>query len=69
MAVPVSGDSALTLGQPQPLFEITDASRPYDGSADGERFITVEPAGGAGQSANPKIRVVENWFEEFRDRE
>jgi eukaryotic-like serine/threonine-protein kinase len=37
----------------------------YDVSADGKRFVVIEPVG----SVPPlTIRVVENWFAEFRDR-
>ena len=38
----------------------------YDVSADGQRFVLPEPVEG-GKPA--KIRVVMNWYEEFRDRE
>ena len=37
----------------------------YDVSADGERFVLIEPVGGPQPAA---IRVVQNWYEEFRDR-
>ena len=37
----------------------------YDASADGRRFLLFEPVGGSGE---PSIRVVQNWYEEFRDR-
>jgi len=40
--------------------------RNYDVTADGQRFVVVEPVGDA---PAPKIRVVLNWFEEFRDRQ
>jgi hypothetical protein len=40
----------------------------YDVSAAGQRFLTVAPVEGA-NSAPPKIRIVQNWHEEFRDRE
>ena len=36
----------------------------YDVSADGERFVLTEPVGGDAPST---IRVVQNWYEEFRD--
>ena len=38
----------------------------YDVSADGQRFVLIEPVGGPQPAA---IRVVQNWYEEFRDRE
>ncbi len=75
MAVPVSTERALTLGQPQRLFESADlrsgpAAPQYNVSADGQRFVTMAPVeDGDEESAPPKIRVVQNWYEEFRDRE
>ncbi len=75
MAVSVSTESAFTLGQPQQLFEAPALTRTggglnggYDVSADGQRFLTIAPVEGA-DSAPPTIRIVENWYEEFRDRE
>ena len=74
MAISVSGESAPTLGQPQPLFEALGLTMTgagpggYDVSADGQRFLTVAPVEGA-DAAPPKIRLVQNWYEEFRDRE
>ena len=37
----------------------------YDVSHDGRRFITIETLG---DDRKPRIRVVQNWFEEFRGR-
>ncbi len=74
MAVSVSTDGVFTLGQPRQLFESSDLRQPggvsptYDVSADGERFVMIAPVEGD-EAAAPKIRVVENWHEEFRDRE
>ena len=39
----------------------------YDVSADGQRFLLAEPVGE--DTAEPAIRVVQNWFAEFKDRE
>ncbi len=44
-------------------------STPYDVSADGQRFILAEPAGEGADAPEPSIRVVQNWFAEFRDRQ
>ena len=41
-------------------------SHVYDVSADGQRFLIPDAARG---SEPPRIRVVLNWFEEFRDRQ
>ena len=74
MAVSVSTDQGFILGQPQRLFESEDlvanvfGRKPYDVSADGKRFLTIAPAEDE-NTAPPVIRVVENWYEEFRDRE
>ena len=37
----------------------------YDVSVDGSRFVIPERAG----TETFTVRVVENWYEEFRDRE
>ena len=39
----------------------------YDVSADGQRFVLAEPVDG--EPAELSIRVVQNWFEEFRERQ
>ncbi|MDA1236322.1 MAG: protein kinase [Acidobacteria bacterium] len=74
MAVTVSSDQSFTLGQPRMLFQSPDlgfgGSLSYDVSADGQRFIMTTPIGGGGeQSTPPTIMVVQNWYEEFRDRQ
>lgn len=78
MAVSVSTESALTLGLPQSLFAtpnldpIRSPAQPggYDVSADGQRFLTMGPAETDGEeTARSSIRVVMNWYEEFRDRD
>ena len=37
----------------------------YDVSLDGRRFLVPQAVGG---TAQPSIRVVQNWYEGFRDR-
>ena len=75
MAVSVSTGQGVTLGQPQQLFESPELAfgaltTSYDVSADGQRFIMVAPVEDDDEdAAPPKIRIVENWYEEFRDRE
>ncbi len=70
MAVSVSTEQSFTLGQPHALFESSDLFRGwYDVSADGERFLMVAPLEEGEETAPPRIRVVQNWQEEFRDRE
>ncbi len=78
MAVAVSTEQRFVLGQPQRLFESDDlrlrtvtlgwGSPEYDVSADGNRFLTVTPVEDE-NARSPAIRVVQNWYEEFRDRE
>ena len=61
------------VGTPRMVFEwpgIADAAdvsayARYDVFADGERFVALELL----PDSEPKIRFIENWFEEFRDRE
>jgi serine/threonine protein kinase/Tol biopolymer transport system component len=74
MAVSVSTEQGFILGKPERLFESEDLQRrayaapDYDVSADGQRFLTTAPADDE-NAAPPAIRVVQNWYEEFRDRE
>jgi hypothetical protein len=41
----------------------------YDVTSDGEGIVLAEPVEDEGEAPEPRIRVVENWYEEFRDRE
>ena len=73
MAVSVTLEPEFTHGHPQRLFESQDlynrvVSLTYDVSVDGQRFLTIAPFPDENAAA-PTIRVVENWYEEFRDRE
>ena len=74
MAVSVSTEQGFTLGQPQLLFEDPSLftggpGAMYDVSADGQRFVTVAPVEGEDETTTPSVRIVENWHEEFRERE
>ena len=70
MTVSVSNNPVFSAGTPKRLFTHGDTGqaplRGYDVTDDGQTFVVVEPAEDAGP---PVIRVVENWYEEFRDRE
>lgn len=70
MAVPVSTEPSFSASMPTPLFEhpalIDRWGYEYDVSADGHRFIVAETAG---EEPKAWIQVVQNWFQEFRDRE
>ena len=75
MAVSVSTSPKLTIGAPEKLFsDDTLVFRPridwlnYDVTPDGQRFVVREREQEAGEAA-VKLRVVQNWYEEFRDRE
>ena len=73
LAVSVSSGPAFSVGSATRLFAHPGLLpgfhfAPYDVSADGQRFILAESVA---ESADPKpsIRVVQNWYEEFRGRE
>ena len=73
IAVEVSTEGEFSIGKTTRLFDHPGLRpgfnyAPYDVSADGERFILVEPITETGETPKPTIRVVENWAEEFRDR-
>ena len=74
MAVSVSTEPTFTLGKPQRLFDDQSLAeggsffRNYDVSKDGQRFLMVAPVEGSAASPS-KIRLVLNWYEEFRNRE
>ncbi len=46
-------------------FELTHS---YEVSSDGQRFVVME-ALNSPENLNRAIHVVQNWYEEFRDRE
>ena len=66
-AVKVTDKPEFTLGSPDALFQAEclagGPQRRYDVSRDG-RFLVGEPT----SDAPPTVRVVQNWFEEFRGR-
>ncbi len=72
MAVRVSSAEEFSFGRAKKLFahpglegELWD----YDVRPDG-RFLLIEPADAGDSDRNPpSIYIVENWYEEFRDRE
>jgi Tol biopolymer transport system component/DNA-binding winged helix-turn-helix (wHTH) protein len=69
LSVPVSLDADVSVGLASPLFqhrkfEESFAAR-YDVSSDGRRFLLAEPGG---EVRSSPIRVVQDWYEEFRDR-
>ena len=47
-----------------------DCHQPKRAFTDGQRFISVAPVeDNDEEAAPPTIRIVENWYEEFRDRD
>ena len=73
VAVDVNLDDEFSFGAPQPLFSdpvlLDDPIfRRYDVAPDGQTFAVASLSPEA-LASSPVIRVVENWFEEFRDRE
>ena len=72
MAVAVATTPSFTSGAVTRLFQDADllgveAPR-YDVSGDGRRFVLREPVAGT-EEKPPSIHIVQNWYEEFRDRE
>ena len=70
MAVAVSINENFSAGVPKPLFShpgLRDSEYRYDVSADGQRFVVIEDVEDM-QAKRPSIHIVQNWFEEFRDR-
>ena len=75
VSVAVSTTEGFSPGSAKPLFEHPGldglSSSSYDVSADGQRFVVVEDVESeeGEQAKPPSIHIVENWFEEFKDRE
>jgi Tol biopolymer transport system component/tRNA A-37 threonylcarbamoyl transferase component Bud32 len=72
-SAPVSTGQEFRAGAPRELFRDGDlrsaAARPrYDVSPDGERFLLIESASEEDE-AQLGFVVIQNWYEEFRDRE
>ena len=74
MAVEVTSAPSFSPGEVTPLFSdanlVTGNANQvmYDVAADGQRFVLME-AVESEQSNTPSIHVVQNWYEEFRDRQ
>ena len=73
VAVAVSSGSSFSVDSATRLFEhaglgLATSYAPYDVSADGQRFIVAEPVEESADAPAPSIRVVQNWYEEFRNR-
>jgi Tol biopolymer transport system component len=74
MAAQVSLSGELAVGTTEPLFsdpnlEVRDMNwMPYDVAADGRRFVLRESLD-VERAEKPSIHIVQNWYEEFRERE
>ena len=77
MAVDVSTDPALEIGQVSELFRTTGLMRAsprasYAVSADGSRFLmgaaSMATSGAEAGDASPKVVVVQNWTQELLER-
>ena len=71
IAVKVATQPEFSMGAAARLFSSPNLVRPwpvpsYDVDLDGKRFVMIERVG---DPKPPVIRVVENWFEEFRGRD
>jgi Tol biopolymer transport system component len=66
MAVPITMVPDLSAGTPERLFTVVpdlEYSQNFEVSQDRQRFLVKEPGGDA---PPPVIRVVQNWYSEFR---
>ena len=74
MAVPIGSGTELALGRPEVIIQGSYATplntgRHYDVSPDGQRFLLLRDAGDTSEDvASPQIILVQNWFEELKDR-
>ena len=72
MATPVSTSPSLTVGSPEALFSaqglawLPNNFLGYDVTPEGNKFVLRETVE-ADTESQPSIRVVQNWFAEFRD--
>jgi serine/threonine-protein kinase len=73
MAVEIETESGFRAGNPRQLFQdpallngpTNAAGFQYAVAPDGERFLVL--ASGNGTGLEPRLRVVENWFQELKD--
>ena len=70
ISVSISLQPSFSMGRGQKLFStpelaLTSGPQRYDVSPDGKRFVTLEIV----EPASNEILIVQNWYEEFRDRE
>jgi len=73
MAVEISTKPSFSAGKPKMLFERpyepTAITFPYyDVSPDGQRFLMIKPSEQTSSSSLNQIVVVQNWFEELKQK-
>ena len=78
MSVAVSAEPTLTVGVPELLFDAQEyvgytGGSPrawFDVARDGQQFLMIRNAGAVGEdgSSRPQINIVQNWFEELKER-
>jgi hypothetical protein len=75
MEASVDGATGFSYEAPRPVLDREpywynrQPPRSHDLSADGQRFLLTKPSGtGADVTALPQIIVVQNWFEELKQR-
>jgi hypothetical protein len=69
--VSVTTTPTFTATTPRPLasmVRLTVPMRGYDGSADGQRFLTVRDLENASQAPPTQMIVVQNWIQEVKRR-
>ncbi len=71
MAVDITAQSAFSPGKPRLLFEgrywqSSNLGAQYDVTNDGQQFVMISQ--GDQQSAVTQLIVVQNWFEELKER-
>jgi eukaryotic-like serine/threonine-protein kinase len=72
MVVDVAAQPSFAAGKPKVLFERPYQPTPatlsnYDVSPDGQRFLMLKPVAAA-EGAPTQINVVQNWFEELKQK-
>ena len=66
--MPVSAEPGFSIELPIRLFEYASFDgNYYNVSADGRHFMLLQRT--CGEPGEPELHVIQNWFEEFRDRE
>jgi hypothetical protein len=74
VAVTVVSDPNFSTGQETTLFDgsnprwVDPGYRYYDVTADDQRFVMVRTAGLAGGTSQAHVVIIDNWFEELREK-